>query len=64
MISPDFRYLQANNKYCDISGYPRDELLNMQLDDVSRPSGLSTYFPLLAIVKSRQCAQNQYVSSA
>src|SRR5712691_1326183 len=33
LVSPDLRYLRVNDKFCDIVGYSRDELLSMGLRD-------------------------------
>lgn len=38
VLSPEFRYLQVNDKYCDITGYRRDELLTMGLEDINLPT--------------------------
>ena len=40
VVSPDNRYLQVNDKYCVISGYSRDELLSMGIEDINLPENL------------------------
>ena len=37
ITSPDQRYLQVNDKYCDMLGYTREELLQMSSADVLHP---------------------------
>lgn len=38
VVSPENRFLQVNDKYCDITGYRREELLTMGIEDVNRPA--------------------------
>ncbi len=38
VVSQDNRFLQANDKYCDIIGYPREELLTMGVEDINLPA--------------------------
>ena len=37
IISPDMRLVQINDKYCDITGYSREELLGMQFTAITHP---------------------------
>ena len=37
IISPDMRLVQVNDKYCDITGYSREELLGMQFTAITHP---------------------------
>lgn len=39
-LSPDGRWLRINDALCEISGYPRDELLKMSYTDLSLPEDL------------------------
>lgn len=36
-ITPDGRYLRVNQAYCELVGYPRDELLAMKFQDITHP---------------------------
>ena len=40
ITSPDRRYLQVNDKYCEMLGYARDELLRMSSTDVLPPEAV------------------------
>ncbi|MCX7170408.1 MAG: PAS domain S-box protein, partial [Proteobacteria bacterium] len=40
ITSPDRRYLQVNDKYCDMLGYTREELLKMSSVDVLPPEAV------------------------
>lgn len=40
ITSPDQRYLQVNDKYCDMLGYTREELLQMSIADVLHPDAV------------------------
>jgi diguanylate cyclase (GGDEF)-like protein/PAS domain S-box-containing protein len=40
VTSLDTRYLQVNDKYCNMLGYGRDELLGMSIRDVNRPEDI------------------------
>jgi len=40
ITSPDRRYLQVNDKYCDMLGYTREELLQMSSADVLPPEAV------------------------
>ncbi len=37
VVSPENRFLQVNDKYCDLTGYSRAELMTMGIEDVNRP---------------------------
>ncbi len=37
VMSPDLRYLKVNNRFCQMLGYTREELLSMGLRDVNPP---------------------------
>ena len=39
VMSPELRYLEANNRFCEMLGYPREELLGMGLREVKRLIG-------------------------
>src|SRR4029453_7415988 len=41
LTTPDSRYLQVNDKYCDMLGYSRDELLTMSIKDVNSPENIA-----------------------
>jgi two-component system, cell cycle sensor histidine kinase and response regulator CckA len=36
-VSPDGRILRVNQRYCDMTGYSREELLAMKLDGITHP---------------------------
>ena len=40
ITAPDQRYLQVNDKYCDMLGYTREELLQMSITDVLHPEAI------------------------
>jgi len=40
ITSPDRRYLQVNDKYCDMLGYTREELFRMSIADVLPPEAV------------------------
>ena len=39
-VSPDGRFLRVNNKFCDIVGYKRDEMLAKAFQDITHPGDL------------------------
>jgi PAS domain S-box-containing protein len=39
-VAPDGRWLRINGKLCEIVGYPREELLQMTLQDITHPDDL------------------------
>ncbi len=39
--SPDGRWLQVNDKICEIVGYSKEELLNMKFQDITHPDDLA-----------------------
>jgi diguanylate cyclase (GGDEF)-like protein/PAS domain S-box-containing protein len=46
VTSLDMRYLRVNDKYCEIIGYSRDELLRMQASDVNLESNVGEMLSL------------------
>jgi PAS domain S-box-containing protein len=40
MVSPEGRYLQVNRKYCELTGYSQNELLNLTTGDLYHPDDL------------------------
>ena len=40
-VSPDWRYLRVNQKFCEITGYSRSELLKLSFTDITHPSDLA-----------------------
>ncbi len=45
--SPDGRWLQVNDKVCEITGYSREELLQMKFQDITHPDDLEVELPQL-----------------
>ena len=41
VTTPEASYLQVNDKYCDMLGYARDELLTMSIRDVNRAEDIA-----------------------
>jgi PAS domain S-box-containing protein len=39
-VGPDGRWLRINDKLCEITGYPREELLGMSFQDITHPDDL------------------------
>jgi PAS domain S-box-containing protein len=39
-IAPDGRFLRVNQRYCEITGYRREELLAMTVEDITHPDDL------------------------
>lgn len=39
-ITPEGKWLQVNQKYCDILGYKRQEIMSMNRDDITHPDDL------------------------
>lgn len=39
-VDPDGRWMRVNQRYCDILGYPKDELLGRNLCDLTHPGDL------------------------
>jgi diguanylate cyclase (GGDEF)-like protein/PAS domain S-box-containing protein len=37
VVSPELRYLRVNDKFCEMLGYTRDELLSMSLPELTAP---------------------------
>ncbi|MBI4754933.1 MAG: PAS domain S-box protein [Betaproteobacteria bacterium] len=37
MVSPEGRWLRVNQRFCDIAGYPREELLALGFQDITHP---------------------------
>ena len=41
LVSPDMRYLRVNDRFCDIVGYTREELLASHVRDITHPEDYS-----------------------
>ncbi|HEY0648916.1 PAS domain S-box protein [Phenylobacterium sp.] len=41
-VSPDGRFLEVNDRFCDISRYPRDELLARTYQEITHPEDLDS----------------------
>jgi PAS domain S-box-containing protein len=49
--SPDGRWLQVNDKLCEITGYSRHELLSMKFQDITHPDDLGADLDQMAKMK-------------
>jgi PAS domain S-box-containing protein len=45
-LSLDERWLWINQRFCDIVGYPRDELMHLRLKDITHPDDIETTLEL------------------
>ncbi len=41
-VAPDGRFLEVNDRFCAIAGYPRDELLDLTFQQITHPEDLDT----------------------
>ena len=41
-VSPDGHFLRVNDRFCDIVGYRRDEILSLTFQDITHPDDLET----------------------
>jgi len=46
-LAPDGRWLEVNQKFCDIVGYTREELLKMSYQDITHPDDLAADLDLV-----------------
>jgi two-component system sensor histidine kinase UhpB len=54
-VSPDGRFLRINQKFCDIVGYTRDELLQLTFQHITHPDDLETDLALVdRLLEGRQ----------
>ncbi len=58
--SADGRWLQVNDKICEITGYSRDELLSMKFQDITHPDDLAADLDQMA--KMKEGLANTYAS--
>jgi len=54
IVAPDRRLLQCNDKYCEITGYHREELLAMKFTDITHPDDVDNGLGLFEQAKSRK----------
>src|SRR5947208_9825051 len=59
LVSLDLRYLRVNDKFCDIVGYSRDELLSMGLRDTNLPAALGDATDFLARLAAGEVTGHQ-----
>jgi PAS domain S-box-containing protein len=55
-LDPEGRFLEVNDKLCDILGYPRSELLRLSLKEVTHPEDLPVELEQVRRLLSREIA--------
>ncbi len=54
LVSPDGIFVQVNHAFCDIVGYPREELLNLTIETITHPDDVAEDIALLQQIKARE----------